>query len=43
AAGRLVTRQGAEMLGYAFVIELGFLRGADRLGLERVHALVRYD
>ena len=43
AAGRLVTRQGAEVLGYAFVIELGFLRGADRLGLERVHALVRYD
>ncbi|HZA13330.1 MAG TPA: adenine phosphoribosyltransferase [Myxococcaceae bacterium] len=43
AAGRLVTRQGAEVLGYAFVIELGFLRGADRLGRERVHALVRYD
>jgi adenine phosphoribosyltransferase len=43
AAGRLVIRQGAEVLGYAFVIELGFLGGAERLGRERVHALVRYD
>jgi adenine phosphoribosyltransferase len=43
AAGRLVTRQGAEVLGYTFVIELGFLNGAERLGREKVHALVRYD
>jgi adenine phosphoribosyltransferase len=43
AAGRLVTRQGAQLVGYTFVIELGFLRGAERLGRENVHALVRYD
>jgi adenine phosphoribosyltransferase len=43
AAGRLVTRQGAEVLGYTFVIELGFLNGAERLGREKVHTLVRYD
>jgi adenine phosphoribosyltransferase len=38
-----VARQGAEVLGYTFVIELGFLNGAERLGRDRVHALVRYD
>jgi adenine phosphoribosyltransferase len=43
AAGRLVRRQGGELVGYSFVIELGFLRGAERLGQEKVHALVRYD
>ena len=43
AAGRLATRQGAQVLGYTFVIELGFLGGAERLGREKVHALVRYD
>jgi adenine phosphoribosyltransferase len=42
AAGRLVTRQGGELAGYAFVIELGFLNGAQRLGADKVHALIRY-
>jgi len=42
AVGRLVDRQGAELLGYSFVIELGFLHGAARLGPERVHALLKY-
>jgi adenine phosphoribosyltransferase len=42
ATGRLVTRQGGELAGYAFVIELGFLNGAKRLGADKVHALVRY-
>jgi adenine phosphoribosyltransferase len=42
AVGRLVTRQGGELCGYSFVVELGFLHGARRLGLEKVHALVRY-
>lgn len=42
AVGRLVTRQGAELVGYAFVLELGFLHGARRLGPEKVQALVRY-
>lgn len=42
ATGRLVTRQGGELAGYAFVIELGFLNGSKRLGADKVHALVRY-
>jgi adenine phosphoribosyltransferase len=42
AVGRLVTGQGAELVGYAFLLELGFLQGARRLGPHKVHALVRY-
>jgi adenine phosphoribosyltransferase len=42
AVGRLVTRQGAELAGYSFVVELGFLHGARRLGPDKVHALVTY-
>ena len=42
AAGRLVARQGARLLEYAFVVELGFLEGRKRLGADRVFALVRY-
>jgi adenine phosphoribosyltransferase len=43
AAGKLVTRQGGTLSGYAFVVELGFLKGAERLGRTQVHALLRYD
>jgi adenine phosphoribosyltransferase len=42
AVGRLVRRQGATLLGYAFVVELAFLHGARRLGTDRVQALVRF-
>jgi len=42
AVGRLVTRQGAELLGYAFVVELSFLHGAGRLGTEKVDSLVTF-
>ncbi len=42
AVGSLVARQGAELLGYSFLIELGFLGGAKRLGARQVHALVRF-
>ena len=42
AVGRLVTRQGAELVGYSFVVELSFLNGARRLGPGKVHALVKY-
>ena len=42
AVGRLVTRQGAELVGYAFLIELGFLHGARRIGMDKVHALLQY-
>ncbi len=42
AVGRLVRRQGADLAGYSFVVELGALNGARRLGPGKVHALVRY-
>jgi adenine phosphoribosyltransferase len=42
AVGRLVTRQGAELVGFAFLLELAFLRGARRLGDRKVHALLQY-
>ena len=42
AVGRLVTGQGAQLAGFSFLLELGFLNGGRRLGPERVHALVRY-
>jgi adenine phosphoribosyltransferase len=42
AVGRLVTRQGADLLGYAFVVELSFLHGARRLGTGKVDSLVTF-
>jgi adenine phosphoribosyltransferase len=42
AVGRLVTRQGAELVGYSFLLELGFLHGARRIGPQNVHALLKY-
>lgn len=42
AASQLVERQGASVEGFAFVIELDFLQGRQRLGAERVHALLHY-
>jgi len=42
AVGRLLARQGAELVGYAFLIELGFLHGSRQLGSQKVHALLQY-
>lgn len=42
ATRRLVEKQGGEVVSFAFVIELGFLRGRERLGEERVYSLIRY-
>jgi adenine phosphoribosyltransferase len=42
AVGRLVTRQGAELVAYSFLVELSFLSGAKRLGARKVHALLTY-
>lgn len=42
AVGRLVARQQATLVGYSFVVELGFLGGGARLGPDKVHALLRY-
>ena len=38
----LVRRLGAEVIGLSFMIALGFLPGAERLGAEHVQALVTY-
>jgi adenine phosphoribosyltransferase len=42
ATARLVERQGGTVEGFAFVIELDFLKGRGRLGQRTVHALVHY-
>ncbi len=42
AVGRLVARQGAELVAYSFLVELGFLNGARRLGAGKVHSLLTY-
>jgi adenine phosphoribosyltransferase len=42
AVGRLVARQGAELVAFSFLVELGFLNGARRLGPQRVHSLLQY-
>ena len=42
AVGRLVTRQGADLVGYAFVVELSFLHGTRRLGAGMVDSLVTF-
>ncbi len=42
ATSRLVTRQGATLVAYSFLVELSFLNGAKRLGPDKVHALIRY-
>jgi adenine phosphoribosyltransferase len=42
AVGRLVARQGAELVSYSFLVELTFLHGARKLGAGKVHALLKY-
>jgi adenine phosphoribosyltransferase len=42
AVGRLVTRQGADLVGFAFVVELAFLEGKRRLATGKVDALVTF-
>jgi adenine phosphoribosyltransferase len=42
ATRRLVTRQGGTVVGFAFLVELGFLDGAKRLGADRIQSLIRY-
>lgn len=39
----LVESTRAEVVGVAFLIELGFLKGRDRLAPHPVHAVLRYD
>jgi adenine phosphoribosyltransferase len=39
----LVEQLGAEVVGLAFVVELSFLGGRDRLYPYDVHSLIQYD
>jgi len=43
AAANLLARQGAEVVGASFLIELAFLSGRAKLGSLPVHALITYD
>jgi adenine phosphoribosyltransferase len=43
AAGRVVEQAGGELVGMAFLLELGFLSGRDKLGDADVRALLSYD
>jgi adenine phosphoribosyltransferase len=43
ALADLVLESGAELVGCAFLVELSFLRGRDKLAPCDVHALVTYD
>jgi adenine phosphoribosyltransferase len=42
AVGRLVAKQGAQLVGYTFLVELGFLHGRRQLGESHVHTLVSF-
>ncbi len=42
ATATLVERLGGVVVGFAFVLELGFLHGRDKLGGYEVHSLVTY-
>ena len=44
ATARLVERLGGEScIGFAFVLELGFLHGREQIGGYPVHTLVTYE
>jgi adenine phosphoribosyltransferase len=42
AVGKLLRRQHADLISYAFLVELRFLGGVKRLGAESVRSLVAY-
>ncbi len=42
ATARLVERLGGKVQAFAFVIELAFLAGRERLGGRTTHAIIRY-
>ncbi len=42
AVGRVVTRLGGNLLGYAFLLEIGTLGGRERLGEAPVYSLLHY-
>ena len=43
AAGTLVERKGGKVVGFAFVTELGSLRGRKKLAGHEVYSIAKYD
>lgn len=43
AAGRLLSRLGGRLAGYAFMVELNFLNGRSKLDSDNIFSLIRYD
>jgi adenine phosphoribosyltransferase len=43
AAGALVEKLGGEVLGFAFVAELSYLKGREKLRGYEIHSLAKYD
>jgi adenine phosphoribosyltransferase len=43
ATGRLVRRLGGRLQGYAFMVELEFLSGREKLDSDNIFSLIRYD
>ena len=43
AACKLIEGQGGEIVECAFVVELSFLNGREKMGNRKVHSLVAYD
>ena len=43
ATGRLIRRLGGGLEGYAFMVELDFLSGREKLDSENLFSLIRYD
>jgi adenine phosphoribosyltransferase len=41
--GRLVRKLGGEVEGFAFMVELDFLKGREKLDSDNVFSLIRYD
>jgi adenine phosphoribosyltransferase len=39
----LVEQLGAEVVGVAFVVELSFLNGRDKLYGQDIHSLIQYE
>ncbi len=42
ATGRLVKSLGGELVGYCILVELGFLKGREKLGGVPLHTLISY-
>jgi adenine phosphoribosyltransferase len=43
ATDRLIRRAGGTVVSFAFLVELAFLRGAEKLGSDRVVSLLKYE